>query len=119
MRATVLNAVMRRQWMESRYVTRSDFVVFGMQVLGQSIDRALRERMMTQAKLAGLAGLHPSTISKLVNGRLQGMRLYTLARVVAALNIGIDLLEPGVPRATWLTDPIAEDLPDADDAAHP
>jgi transcriptional regulator with XRE-family HTH domain len=84
---------MLRRYFVDRWVSRDPIVLLGMQLLGQSIRRARRTRGWSQAKLASAAELSPSTISKLESGKLQGMRLYTLARVVAALNIEIVFLD--------------------------
>ena len=86
-------AGMFRTYFVDRWVSREPIVLLGMQLLGQSIRRARRARGWSQAKLASDAGLSPSTISKLESGKLQGMRLYTLARIVAALNIEIEILD--------------------------
>jgi len=86
-------AGMFRTYFVDRWVSREPIVLLGMQLLGQSIRRARRARGWSQAKLASAAGLSPSTISKLESGKLQGMRLYTLARIVAALNIEIEILD--------------------------
>ncbi|HEU0235080.1 MAG TPA: helix-turn-helix domain-containing protein [Candidatus Limnocylindrales bacterium] len=84
---------MMRKFFVDRWVNRDPIVHFGMEVLGSSIRRARRARGWSQAKLASSAQLSPSTISKLESGTLQGMRLYTLARVIAALNSEIEVLD--------------------------
>lgn len=40
---------------------------------------------MSQGQLARLAGMHQSTLSRLEHGRLEGLQLYRLAALVAAL----------------------------------
>lgn len=84
---------MLRKFFVDRWVNRDPIVHFGMELLGLSIRRARRARGWSQAKLASSAQLSPSTISKLESGTLQGMRLYTLARVVASLNSEIEVLD--------------------------
>lgn len=90
---------MLRKFYVDRYVTRAPIVLLGMQLLGLGIRRARRARGWTQSRLAWAAELSPSTISKLEGGKLQGMRLYTLARVVAALNIEIEFLDASTREA--------------------
>jgi len=94
---------MLRKFLVDRYVSRDPLVLFGKQAIGRGIERARRARRLTQARLAYQAELDPSTISKLEHGRLEGMRLGTLARVVAALNGEIDFLDDATVAA--LTSP--------------
>ena len=82
-----------RQVFLDRYLSRDPIVRLGLLLLASSVRRARRARGISQSALAAGAGLSPSTISKLENGRLEGMRLYTLARVMAALNVDLQLVD--------------------------
>jgi DNA-binding Xre family transcriptional regulator len=57
----------------------------GLLVLGGLVREARRHRNLTQRELAWASTLTQSTISKLENGRLRGMRLRTLAAVIGVL----------------------------------
>jgi transcriptional regulator with XRE-family HTH domain len=58
----------------------------GLIVLGRAVRRGRTACGVSQRQLARLAGVHPSTISRLESGKLRGMYLKTLARIIAALN---------------------------------
>ena len=57
-----------------------------MYLLGLWIRDARVRAGMSQAQLARLAHSHQSTISRLENGRLEGLSLYKLAMIVAVLD---------------------------------
>ncbi len=57
-----------------------------MYMLGRWILDARVRAGMGQAQLARLAHCHQSTISRLENGRLEGLSLYKLAMIVAVLD---------------------------------
>jgi transcriptional regulator with XRE-family HTH domain len=50
-----------------------------MELIGRWIRDARVRAGYSQAQLARLTGLHQSTISRLENGRLEGLQLYRLA----------------------------------------
>ena len=58
----------------------------GLEVLGTLILTWRRACGLSQRKLAALAGVNQSTISRLENGLLGGLRLKTLVRIVGVLH---------------------------------
>ena len=58
----------------------------GMRLIGLWIRDARLRAGMGQAQLGRLAHVHQSTISRLENGRLEGLSLYKLAMIVAVLD---------------------------------
>lgn len=75
----------------------------GMRILSNAIGRARRAAGLSQYQLARIADVHPSTISRLENGRLLGMRFRTLARIIAACN-GLLILHGSEPPRRPLSD---------------
>jgi len=57
----------------------------GLMLIGQVVYEARRRAGVTQRHLGRVAGVHQSTISRLERGRLNGMRLKLLARILAHL----------------------------------
>ena len=60
-------------------------VAYGIELIGRWVREARLRAGMSQATLALLSGLHPSTISRLERGVLQGLRLHRLAMIVVVL----------------------------------
>ena len=70
---------------------RTPAVDFGLKCLGRSLFDARRRAGYTQVQLARISGIHQSTISRIERGRLDGMRLWRLALLIACLSgIAID-----------------------------
>ena len=59
----------------------------GLRVIGAIVRDARLRRNLTQRQLAWQALLAQSTISRLETGRLQGMRLRTLAAIIGVLRM--------------------------------
>jgi transcriptional regulator with XRE-family HTH domain len=59
----------------------------GLRVIGDIVREARLRRNLTQRQLAWQALLAQSTISRLETGRLQGMRLRTLAAIIGVLRM--------------------------------
>jgi transcriptional regulator with XRE-family HTH domain len=59
----------------------------GLRVIGNIVRDARLRRNLTQRQLAWQALLAQSTISRLETGRLQGMRLRTLAAIIGVLRM--------------------------------
>ena len=68
----------------------------GMVLIGRWIRHGRLRAGMSQATLGRMSGLHPSTISRLERGVLEGLRLHRLAAVVLVLDRALDPL--GGPR---------------------
>lgn len=62
-------------------------VQVGLRVIGDIVREARLGRNLTQRQLAWKALLTQSTISRLETGRLQGMRLRTLAAIIGVLRM--------------------------------
>lgn len=60
-------------------------VATGMELIGRWIRHARVRAGFSQAQLGRLTGIHQSTISRLENGRLEGLRLHRLAVLVYVL----------------------------------
>jgi DNA-binding XRE family transcriptional regulator len=67
-------------------------VATGMELLGRWIRDARVRSGFGQAQLGRLTGIHQSTISRLENGRLEGLQLYRLAVLVYALEESLEAL---------------------------
>ena len=61
-------------------------------ILKVRLSEILKERQMTQKKLAEQTGLSENAISKLAGGSPRQIRLDTLARVTELLDVGIEEL---------------------------
>lgn len=61
-------------------------VATGMRLLGMWLVEARVRAGMSQGQVARRSGLHQSTISRLENGKLEGLQLYRLAAVIALLD---------------------------------
>lgn len=74
---------------------RDDYLL----ALGERVRAWREQRGLTQAELAGLAGLGPDVVSRLENGRYRSPGLRTLRRVAAGLDLRVgDLLPDTVER---------------------
>jgi transcriptional regulator with XRE-family HTH domain len=62
-------------------------VQVGLRIIGDIVRDARLRRNLTQRQLAWQALLSQSTISRLETGRLQGMRLRTLAAIIGVLRM--------------------------------
>jgi len=71
----------------------------GMRIIGIGVRRGRLARGLSQRQLAWRAGVSQSLISRLENGRLRGLRLRTLARIVGVLRIDPDRVFVGDPPA--------------------
>jgi transcriptional regulator with XRE-family HTH domain len=69
----------------------------GMVIIGDGIRSGRLRLRMTQRQLAWRVGLSQSAISRLATGTSQGLRLRTLARIVAELESGSEYVFPGGP----------------------
>jgi DNA-binding XRE family transcriptional regulator len=78
----------------------SPSIRFGLECLGRALFDARRRAGYTQAQLGHIAGLHQTTISRVERGKLNGMKLMTLASLIAGLG-GI-ALEPWVERHRYI-----------------
>ena len=74
-----------------------EVVTAGRQVIGAGIRAARLALGLTQRQLGHRALLSQSAISRLETGRLQGLRLRTLARVVGVLHTKPGYAFPGGP----------------------
>src|SRR5215207_4244046 len=70
----------------TRRTPEDDVVDLGLEILGRGLLRARLGANLTQALLEELSGVDQTTISRLENGRLAGLRLRKVAALVAALN---------------------------------
>ena len=70
-----------------RYRSRSDpeRVARGMILIGEWVRQGRNRARFSQAQLARMAGIHQSTLSRLENGKLEGLALYKLAAIIGAL----------------------------------
>jgi transcriptional regulator with XRE-family HTH domain len=69
----------------------------GLRLIGASVRAGRWNWGMSQRQLAWRALVSQSTISKLETGKLQGMRLGTLARIVGILRVGVTNDDPNPP----------------------
>jgi hypothetical protein len=60
-------------------------VTRGLRVIGRWVRTARWQRGLTQRQAAALSGLHQSTISRLENGKLDGLRLSRFAVLMDVL----------------------------------
>lgn len=83
----------RIQGATTRFETRSGIPVVAREHalgrLGEGLRRTRRERNLTQAQIAGFAGVTPAAISQAETGR-RGLSVDTLVTLCEALHIGID-----------------------------
>ena len=63
--------------------------------IGPSIRERRKQRGLTQAELAGRAGISRVTLSKLENGKLSGISLRTVLTTLDQLNLELAMVEPG------------------------
>lgn len=61
-------------------------VTLGEGVVRVHLDRLLFERDMSVKELAERIGIHPNNVSKIKNGKVEGMRFETLIRICAVLD---------------------------------
>jgi transcriptional regulator with XRE-family HTH domain len=71
---------------------RHDIIDLGLEIIGRGVLRARIDASLTQRRLEDLSGVDQSTISRLENGNLSGLRLARLAAIVGTLN-GFPLLD--------------------------
>jgi DNA-binding XRE family transcriptional regulator len=62
-------------------------VAAGMELLGRWIRSSRVQLGLTQAQLARLAGVSQTTVSRLERGKLEGLALYRLVAIIAALDV--------------------------------
>ena len=74
----------------------SEFAL-GMVIIGDGIRTGRLLSRMTQRDLAWRVRLSQSAISRLETGTIQGLRLRTLARIVAELELRSEYVFPGGP----------------------
>jgi transcriptional regulator with XRE-family HTH domain len=75
-------------------------VIRGLEILSRAVLDARRHAGLTQRQLGAIAGVHQSTISRLERGRLAGMRLRVLGRILAALGrVSFVALDPTISPA--------------------
>jgi transcriptional regulator with XRE-family HTH domain len=73
-----------------------------MAIIGGGIRTGRHRARLTQAQLGWLVGVSQSAISRLETGTIQGLRLRTLARIVAELETRSDYAFPaGPPPMPW------------------
>ena len=77
----------------------SEAEMLGLRVIAQAIRRRRLALRVSQQQLAWRTGVAQSTISRLETCRLGSMKIRTLARIVAVLELGPAFLFPGEPRA--------------------
>lgn len=68
--------------------------------LGRTVARLRRERALTQAALAQAAGISRQRLNGLESGKLGDLRLTTLFRVLAALDLTMSFQVGGRPHLT-------------------
>ena len=73
-----------------------DAIDLGLEILGAAIRRARYGANLTQAALERRSGVDQTTISRLENGNLAGLRLQKVAALVAALN-GFPIIDSRSP----------------------
>jgi len=89
------NRTGRASWFSPRMTGWSDaylddpVIKRGLELLGSALYQARCRAGLTQRGLEARCGVEQSTISRLENGKLSGIGLYRLARIIAALD-GID-----------------------------
>jgi len=71
----------------------------GAEAIGAAVRRGRLAAGLSQRQLAWRAGVSQPIISRLESGRLRGMKLRTLARIVAMLEGGLDFSRGGEPPA--------------------
>ncbi|HEX5588688.1 MAG TPA: helix-turn-helix transcriptional regulator [Candidatus Limnocylindrales bacterium] len=69
----------------------------GMAIIGDGVRTGRHRCRLTQRVLGWRVGLSQSAISRLETGTIQGLRLRTLARIVAELETGSDYAFPAGP----------------------
>ena len=69
-----------------------NIVDLGLEIIGRGVLRARIDASLTQRRLEDLSGVDQSTISRLENGNLSGLRLRRLAAIVGTLN-GFPLID--------------------------
>ena len=80
-------------WHESDRRERHPEVQLGWEIIGGMVKRRRLALAWTQRDLGWASGLAQSAISRLENGRLKGLRMDRLARLITAMG-GLD---PGLP----------------------
>lgn len=81
---------------------RDSAFALGMAIIGSGIRTGRHRARLTQQQLGWLVGVSQSAISRLETGTIQGMRLRTLARIVAELETRSDYRFPaGPPPLPW------------------
>jgi DNA-binding Xre family transcriptional regulator len=85
----------------------------GMAIIGSGIRTGRHRARLTQQQLGWLVGVSQSAISRLETGTIQGLRLRTLARIVAELESRSGYAFPdGPPPMPWELQPTLQS-PDA------
>jgi transcriptional regulator with XRE-family HTH domain len=102
---------------------RDSSFALGMAINGSGIRTGRRRARLTQQQLGWLVGLSQSPISRLETGTIQGLRLRTLARIVAELETRSDYAFPdGPPPMPWELHRSGQSVPadpgDVEPAAH-
>jgi transcriptional regulator with XRE-family HTH domain len=81
---------------------RDSSFALGMTIIGGGIRTGRHRARLTQQQLGWLVGVSQSAISRLETGTIQGLRLRTLARIVAELEARSDYAFPdGPPPMPW------------------
>jgi transcriptional regulator with XRE-family HTH domain len=81
---------------------RDSAFALGMAIIGGGIRTGRHRARLTQQQLGWLVGVSQSAISRLETGTIQGLRLRTLARIVAELETRSEYAFPdGPPPRPW------------------
>jgi transcriptional regulator with XRE-family HTH domain len=82
----------------------------GMRLIGERIKRRRERARLSQRQLEAISGVDQTTISRMENGRLFGMRWTRFARLVDALG-GLDDADPLPPLGRRFLPPGELDIP--------
>ncbi|MCI0584774.1 MAG: helix-turn-helix domain-containing protein [Chloroflexi bacterium] len=77
---------------------RDSAYALGMAIIGDGVRTGRHRAQLTQQQLGWLVGVSQSAISKLETGTIQGLRLRTIARIVAEIETRSDYAFPNGPR---------------------
>ncbi|MEW5991516.1 MAG: helix-turn-helix transcriptional regulator [Chloroflexota bacterium] len=84
---------------------RDSAYALGLAIIGSGVRTGRHHAHLTQQQLGWLVGVSQSAISRLETGTIQGLRLQTLARIVAELETRSDYaFQDGPPPQPWEID---------------